>query len=468
MSKNNIKLLQENLLKVINAINYHNNEIWFRIYPPSSLDESWRKKVSPNLISQVDKTEEFVLYIHIPFCNNKCDYCGLRGTCDINKIGSKNYVDCLKTELENILKINKKRKILALLIGGGTPSMLAHGDLKDLMDYLQKNFILPKNVQFCMEAAPSDINEEMAEAIVKSKINRICLGVQTFNEKKLRLCNRSFQKNIDVYNAVKNLRKAGLKNISFDLIYGLKENESADDFLNDNLEHILELQPENIDIFALQNYRKFPKTIYDFPSDNLKIINQTIKFELSKIKNHYINKSFKKIGIRKYNVDNLPIDDSSYFFLRRCLLKDVLAIGLGAKGDYWRNGKYIEKFNANNKNFKNYQKDIKNNNFKYNYYGLTKEESLRKHIVHSLNRYGIYESVIKQKFPKSLNLFYKTIDSIKDVLNFSNGIYFLKQDYERILPFKTKNKHINYFIFSFCYLYSKKDQEILLKKLNLL
>ncbi len=416
------------------------------------------------MINQIDRTEEFAMYIHIPFCRNKCDYCGLRGLCDIQKVSSKDYVDCLKAELEYALQINPKRKILALLIGGGTPTLLAPQDLKSLMDYLQNNFLLADNAQLCLEAAPNDINLKMARVIAEGGINRVCLGVQSFNQEKLKLSNRFFQKNIGVYKAVKNLRKVGLKNISFDLIYGLKEGELANDFLDDNLKHILELQPENIDVFALQNYRKFPQTVYDFPSDNLREINQVIKSELGKVKSHYINKSFSKKGVRKFSLTNQPVDDSSYFFLRRCLLKDVMSIGLGSKGDYWREGRYIEKFNRNSKNnFAAYQRDIQKGNPQYKYFCLSPEESLRKHIIHSLNRYGVYQSVIKEKFPQSLGLFNGIIDNIKDFLNFSQGVFSLKPGYEKMLPFKTRNKHVNYFIFCFSYLYSEADQRRLLK-----
>ena len=446
MYKNNIKLLQKNLTKVVQAINEHNNEIWFRIYPPASIERDCKKRVNDKkLINEIDKTKEFVLYINIPFCNNKCDYCGLQGGLNVHKIGSQKYLNCLKSELAELIRIRKKRKILGLLLGGGTPSLLAPQDLKNLMNYIRRNFLLLKNVQFCMEAAPADINKSMAEAIVKSGINRICLGVQTFNEKKLRSCNRYFQKNVDVYRAVRNLRRAGSKNISFDLIYGLKPKESAWEFLKDNMEHILKLKPDDVSLFALQNYQKFPETVYNFFSQDLRIANRIITSELG-----------RKAGS--------PLSDSQYFFLRRVLLKDVLAIGVGAKGDYWRNGQYIERINRNDlRHIADYQQDVEKNCLKYDYSILSKERSLRKYIIHGLNRYGIYESVVKQKFPQSLKLFYKIISNIKDVLDFSNGIYQLKYDYKKILPFITRNEHVNYFIFCFCYLYSESDQKILLK-----
>lgn len=475
MKRNNIKFLQKNLLKIVNAV-YNNNEIWFRVYPLPQKDY-FKNNVSAREINKVDNTKEFVLYIHVPFCENKCDYCQHYGSCDINEIGSKAYVNCLKKELENILKINNKRKILSMLIGGGTPTLLAPNDFKNLMNYIRENFVLSENAQLSLEAAPADITGKMAAAIARGGITRVCLGVQTFDEEKLKFCNRRFQKNIDVYNAVKNLRRAGLKNIIFDLIYGLEFKESAEDFLDDNLEHILKLRPEGANIYPLQHYKKFPKLVHSFPSDNLRIIRRIIASGLGRSANR-ANDNLSKIEIKKYSVNNLPSPRAShYWFLRRYLLKDVVPVGLGAGGEFWTGGKCIKKFNRNNTehgrgNLTGYKQDIENNCITYNYCSLSEEQSIRSHVIHNLNPLaygnigGIYESVIREKFSKSMDLFHDMINGIRDVLNFSNGIISLKDDYETILPFKTKNKEVNYFIFSFCYLYSELDQEILLKSLK--
>jgi coproporphyrinogen III oxidase-like Fe-S oxidoreductase len=477
MKRDNIKFLQKNLFKIINAV-YDNNEIWFRVYPLPQKDYL-KNNVSAREINKIDNKKEFVLYIHVPFCENRCDYCQHHGSCDINEIGSKMYVNCLKKELENILKINNKRKILSMLIGGGTPTLLAPNDFKSLMDYIRENFVLPGNAQLSLEAAPADITDKMAAAVAHGGITRVCLGVQTFNEKKLKFCNRRFQKNIDVYNAVKNLRRAGLKNIIFDLIYGLEFKESAEDFLDDNLEHILKLRPAGIDIYPLQHYQKFPRLVYAFPSDNLRIINRTIAFKLDQSVNRF-DDNLSKIEIKKYSVNNLPPPTvSHYWFLRRYLLKDVVSIGLGGGGDFWIEGKYIKKFNRNTTghgrgNLMGYKQDIESNcnHITYNYRSLSEEQSLRSYVIHNLYPFpygsigGIYESVIREKFSKSMDLFHNMINGIRDVLNFSNGIISLKDDYETILPFKTKNRDVNYFVFSFCYLYSELDQEILLKSLK--
>lgn len=463
----NINILQKNLTKIIRKINHSNDEIWHRVFPLSFVIDDYKQKINKKIIDQIEKEEEFVLYIHIPFCKNKCDYCSIQGACDINKIGSKGYVNCLKKELENILKINKKRKIISLFMGGGTPSLIKPKDLNILFSYIKDNFSFSKNVQFNMEACPSDVTEDMAQAMAKSKINKICLGVQTFNQKKLKLCNRHFQKNKDVYQAVKNLRNVGIYNISFDIIYGLRPNESVHEFLDDNLKHIVNLKPKYISFYPLQNYTEFPKTIINSSSKNLE--------QIKKIIGSKININFHKRQINVKNIEdnlyNSSFKGSSYFFLRRCLLKNVLAIGLGSKGDYWYNGRYIQRTNRNkNNNLIEYKNDIKNDFFRYKYFALSREASLRNYLIYNLNlkMYKISEDIIKKKFPKSLNLFNQIINNIKNVLDVSNKQYFLKPDYEKILPFKTKNQEVNYFIFSFYYLYSEKDQDILLKKLKLI
>jgi len=467
MSKKNIRILQKNLNKVVGEINRSNDEVWYRIFPLPFVIDNYKQRVSKKIINQIEKQEEFALYIHIPFCRNRCDYCSIRGACNINKIGSKGYVDCLKKELENILKINKKRKILSLFMGGGTPSLIKPKDLNNLFSYINNKFSFPENVQFNMEACPSDITKEMAKTMAKSKINKVCLGVQTFSEGKLKLCNRHFQKNKDVYEAVNYLRKAGIDNISFDLIYGLKPNESVQEFLNDNLKHIVKLKPRDITFYPLQNYTDFPKTIANSSSKNLEQIKKTIG---SKINIDFYKRQ-KDLKNQKRYLYKPSFKGSSYFFLRRCLLKNVLAIGLGSKGDYWHNGRYIQRINRNkNDDITGYKDDIKKGFFEYKYFTLSREASLRNHLIYNLNlrRIGVYKSIIKEKFPQSLNLFDKTINKIKEVLDISDGRIFLQPKYDQILPFKTKNQEVNYFIFSFCYLYSERDQNILLKKLKLI
>ncbi len=466
MNKKNIAFLKENLIEIAKILSHYSDLNWILNFPQLIFKHGWYKDdVDNNTIKRIEATDKFVLYIHIPFCKNKCDYCKYYSY-DIDKVGSKNYVSCLKKELKNIARIEKKRKILAILIGGGTPSLLAPQDFKDLMDYLRKNFILPKKGYISMEVAPQDISEVMARAITEGGVGRVCIGVQTFNEKKLKIINRRFQKNIDVYNAVSNFRKAGLDNINFDLIYGLTPNESVKDFLNDNLQHILRIHPKYVSLFPLQHYEKFPQSVYNFPSQNPGIIQKKIDFEFNKIqlKNHPKTDLIKT----RFNEHNFPQEYSYYYYLREIAMEDVFAIGSGGNGGSWIDGRFILRQNKNrNKELVNYMKDAKNNLIKYNYFWLSEEDSLKKHVIYRLGTlYGLDELLIRQKFPQSLNLFHAIIDKINKVLYFSDGFIFLKNDYKKLLSIKTTNNHVNYFLFSFLYLYSESDQKKFIRLFN--
>jgi len=449
MNQNNIVLLQKKLDKLVKFMNHYYCDVWESSYPISLVDLNLDRKISRNTIDKVNKIKEFVLYIHIPFCISKCDYCTYNGGLNINKFGSKNYIDCLKAELKNILKINNKRKILSIFIGGGTPNLLAPNDLKNLLDYIHKNFNISKNAHIVMEVAPNNFTKEMAKAIVESRITKVILGVQTFNEKKLKLCSRSFQKNVDVYEVVKNLEKIGFKNISFDLIYGLTPKESVKDFLDDNLKHVLKLKPKSFGFYPLQHYQKFPETIYNFPVKNIDKIQSMIYY---------------KLGIKK---DDIPRYHSQYFYFKRILLKNIIAIGYGGNSDFWIDSRYISrrKKDFSQNGLRKYRQDIQNRSIVYDYYGLSREESLRRYIIYSLHsRYGLNKLIIQQQFPQSVKTFYDLIDNIKDFLIFSKEKIFLKDNYEKLLPFKTKNEYVNYFILSFCYLYSNQVQKKLLNK----
>jgi len=239
----------------------------------------------------------------------------------------------------------------------------------------------------------------MAKAIVESKITEVIFRVQTFNEKKLKLCNRSFQKNVNVYNAVKNLKKLGFKNIGFDLIYRLLPKESVKDFLDDNLGHVLKLKPKFLNFYPLQHYQKFPETIYDFSIKDINEIRNIIYYKLN----------IKREDILPYH--------SQYSYFKRILLKNIIAIGYGGNSDFWIDNRYISKRNKHfsENGLRKYRQDTQNHSLVYNYCMLSREESLRKYVIYSLHSgYGLNELIIQQKFPQSIKMFYNLIDNIKN------------------------------------------------------
>ena len=452
----NIKFLKDNLGKIISILNREYQEIWAFEYPLFS--SNYKKDIKEDkVINFINNLNELVLYIHIPFCVNKCDYCTYYLSSDIKSIGSKKYVECLKKELDRIIKNSKKKKrILTILIGGGTPNLLDPNDLKDLMSYVHDNFDILPGTQISIEASPYNFNQEMAQAIIDSKITRLCLGVQTFNEEKLKDVNRP-QKNKDVYNVVKYLRKAGNIKISFDLIYGLTLNETSKEFLKDNLKHIISLKPDAIELYPLQNYIKFPKAVDFFPNkdfvDIIKILNLKLGQDTAKSTN---SDFFKDITI-----DNFSSNHSLYFYLRRTMAKNVIAVGFGANSNFWINEEFVSRKNKN-RNLDEYKRDAN----KYIYFKFNKEEAVKRYIINNFSRKFIDLSVIKERFSNSSDFFNNTLNNIKKALSYSNNKVFLNDNYTKILPFKTKNDIVNYFIMSFCYLYSDSDRKKLIKKIQ--
>jgi len=115
MNKKNITFLQKKLDKLIKFMNHYYCDVWENSYPASLVSLNLNRKISKKTINKINRIEDFVLYIHIPFCISKCDYCTYYGGLNINKFGSKSYIDCLKTELENIFKINNEKKFYLYL-----------------------------------------------------------------------------------------------------------------------------------------------------------------------------------------------------------------------------------------------------------------------------------------------------------------------------------------------------------------
>lgn len=157
-----------------------------------------------------EKIKECVksVYIHIPFCNYICSYCDFcKMYYDENKIDK--YLNALKEEIKN----NYKGEIIdTLYIGGGTPSSLNIKQLNKLFDIL-KVFKLNKNYEFTFECNIENIDEEKAKLLYNNHVNRISIGVQTFNDNLLSKLGRNHKKN-DVFNKINLLKKIPFENIN--------------------------------------------------------------------------------------------------------------------------------------------------------------------------------------------------------------------------------------------------------------
>lgn len=200
------------------------------------------------------------LYIHIPFCKSRCIYCGFYSTTHTNL--KQKYVDSLcgeiKLRAEEISNsknkknfgsfVNNKLLIDTIYFGGGTPSQLEENQLIQLFNNINDKFAISPSAEITIECNPDDITEDYSKVLSNLPINRVSLGVQTFNEEQLKFIRRRHDKNAIFY-AVEQLRHIGIGNISIDLMYGFP-GETIDDWEYD-IKNALSLNIEHISAYSL-------------------------------------------------------------------------------------------------------------------------------------------------------------------------------------------------------------------------
>lgn len=159
------------------------------------------------------------IYIHIPFCKQRCIYCDFYSTTSQEK--ENRYIEAVCTELE-LRKQSLPDPVHTIYIGGGTPSLLNPASVKQLKECMDRNYRMMPDLEFTVEANPDDISPEWLEAMSRIGVNRISMGVQTFHDGHLKLLRRRHNSERAIQ-AVHLCQEHGFRNISIDLIYGLPE-----------------------------------------------------------------------------------------------------------------------------------------------------------------------------------------------------------------------------------------------------
>lgn len=180
------------------------------------------------------------VYIHIPFCRRKCNYCTFASYSDLQLIDE--YVLALTSEISQRYK---GENLKTLYIGGGTPSLLPAGHLKKLISL----FNYKNNAEITCEANPENLSYDWLSETFQNGVNRLSLGVQSFDDKILKIIGRKHTVKA-AFDAIFNARKAGFKNINVDLIYGLPTQTMPD--LSTSVITACELGVEHISSYGLK------------------------------------------------------------------------------------------------------------------------------------------------------------------------------------------------------------------------
>ncbi len=188
------------------------------------------------------------LYIHLPWCVKKCPYCDFNSHTFESGLPEKEYVDALISDLEYQLPGIWGRRIVSVFIGGGTPSLFSVESIKKIMSTVRSHLNCLPNMEVTMEANPGTVEQEKFNGFFAAGINRLSIGVQSFDNKKLQSLGR-IHNAAEAINAVTIARKAGFENINLDLMFGLP-GQSIEQGVSD-LQQAIDLNPQHISWYQL-------------------------------------------------------------------------------------------------------------------------------------------------------------------------------------------------------------------------
>lgn len=187
------------------------------------------------------------IYIHIPFCRKACTYCNFHFSTSLQQ--KKNFLDALHHEIKLRRDFLKEgQSIETIYFGGGTPSLLESDEIKAIMDALQENYLISSDTECTLEANPDDITTSGVKAWMQAGINRLSLGVQSFDDAELGWMNRAHTASQSLQ-SINEIQEAGMQNFSVDLIFGSPL--QSQDSLEKNTQLITSKKIKHISCYAL-------------------------------------------------------------------------------------------------------------------------------------------------------------------------------------------------------------------------
>lgn len=267
------------------------------------------------------------LYIHIPFCKQKCNYCDFYSLgCRESKI--PDYIEALCEHIKREAPLYKEYKIDTIFFGGGTPSLIESRDFERLAITIKNSFKITQDAEFSLEANPGTLTKEKLSCYIKNGVNRISIGLQSTNNEELKCLGRihDLKKFKESYTIA---RESGLNNINIDIMYGLP-NQKISDFAK-TIKDVCEFNPEHISAYCLKIEENTP--FYKI-RNSLILPNDDEEYEMY----IYLCNELKKQGYEQYEISNFSKKGSRCIHnLKYWLSKEY--IGFGPSAHSYFNGK---------------------------------------------------------------------------------------------------------------------------------
>ena len=324
------------------------------------------------------------IYIHIPFCKQACYYCDFHFSTN-TKLKSE-FIKSLLTEIELQKDYLIGEKISSIYLGGGTPSLLSPKETNQILEFISQHHRLENNCEITLEANPDDLNFVKLQDLKSVGINRLSIGIQSFNEEHLKFMNRAHNAK-EAHEVIQNSRKAGFNNISLDLIYAVPSQNHQT--WEQDIKQVLEYKPEHISAYCLtieektvfgkwKKQNKLKEADEDFASEQFEILLEaTHKYDYEQ----YEISNFAKKGFESHH-------NSNYW-------KQVKYLGLGPSAHSY-DGK-TRQFNISNN--KKYIESVNHEKVPFEKIILDTDEQINEYILTSLRTsWGTNLSYLKEKY----------------------------------------------------------------------
>lgn len=324
------------------------------------------------------------IYIHIPFCKTRCIYCDFFSTTQLEL--REQYIEAVCKEIEMTNKYLDGDTIHSIYFGGGTPSQLDTTQIGRILNTVQAHHSIVQNCETTIELNPDDVTSEYVESLRSLPVNRVSLGIQTFNDNTLRFIHRrhTSQQAID---AVRRLQNHGFSNISIDLMFGFP-GETLEDWQND-IEHALQLGIQHISAYSLM-YEEGTELYRLLSSQQIHEIDE----ELSRNMYQTLMERLADAGFEHYEISNFAKPgyysrhNSSYW-------NDTKYLGIGA-GAHSYNGIIRQ---SNISNIKAYIDGIHEGMPKCDTEMLTRNQQYNETVMTRLRTsQGLNTDIIKERF----------------------------------------------------------------------
>ena len=295
--------------------------------------------------------ERFGIYVHIPFCKQKCKYCDFISFASYNE-NYKEYVECLISEIKN-KKIENAPKVNTIYLGGGTPSILESEDIIKIIGAIKERFELDENYEITIEINPGTITKEKLKDYKEVGINRLSIGLQSTHNRILKLIGRihSYDDFLNTYNLAK---EVGFENINVDLMLAIPTQTQEE--LLESVQEVINLNPNHISLYSLilEDGTELEKMI---SKGEYELLNEEIERKMY----WKTKKLLEENGYNHYEISNFSKKDSESKHNMDCWNQNQY-IGFGVAAHSYYNEIRFSNINS----LELYIMNVKNNDFEKN------------------------------------------------------------------------------------------------------